>query len=181
MRSFSEQCQGDGGQNVRKLHFCAISAAFRAIRTRQTLSRQKADFWYAPPGVRAISTAFAPIASGMCVAPQASMPHTATLARLADARTAGTARSLRDVSAPPVRTPRIVAIGGGTGLPSVLEGLSALAAEDGATGPDHVSAIVTVTDEGGSSGRLRREFGMLPPGDIRNCLAALAGPSSPFR
>ena len=109
------------------------------------------------------------------------MPHTATLARLSDARTSGAARSLRDVSPAPVRTPRIVAIGGGTGLPSVLEGLSALAAEDGATGRDHVSAIVTVTDEGGSSGRLRREFGMLPPGDVRNCLAALAGPGSPFR
>jgi uncharacterized cofD-like protein len=75
----------------------------------------------------------------------------------------------------------VVAIGGGTGLPSVLEGLCGLAAEDGATGRDHISAIVTVMDEGGSSGRLRREFGVLPPGDVRNCLAALAGADSPFR
>ena len=87
----------------------------------------------------------------------------------------------RHLAAVPVRTPRIVAVGGGTGLPSVLEGLCALAAEDGATGADHISAVVTVMDEGGSSGRLRRDFGVLPPGDVRNCLAAVAPPDSPFR
>ena len=77
------------------------------------------------------------------------------------------------------RCPRIVAIGGGTGLPIVLRGL-ADALED-ALGSDHhgrcsdaLTAIVTVSDDGGSSGRLRRDLGMLPPGDIRNCLAALA-------
>jgi uncharacterized cofD-like protein len=80
-----------------------------------------------------------------------------------------------------LRTPRIVALGGGTGLPSVLEGLCALAAEEGISDRDHVAAVVTVTDEGGSSGRLRREFGVLPPGDIRNCLAAVAPADSPFR
>src|SRR3990170_3111181 len=92
-------------------------------------------------------------------------------------------RSLRRVSIvpTPARSPRVVAIGGGTGLPSVLEGLCALADEDGTTGPDHVSAIVTVTDEGGSSGRLRREFGVLPPGDVRNCLAAVAPANSAFK
>lgn len=63
-----------------------------------------------------------------------------------------------------------VAIGGGTGLPLVLESLLAL-------GHD-VTAVVTVADDGGSSGQLRREFGILPPGDARNCLVALAEPGS---
>ncbi|MBN2483783.1 MAG: YvcK family protein [Candidatus Omnitrophica bacterium] len=62
--------------------------------------------------------------------------------------------------------PKIVTIGGGTGLSSILEGLKEYTA--------NISAIVTVADEGGSSGRLREEFGILPPGDIRNCLVSLA-------
>lgn len=62
--------------------------------------------------------------------------------------------------------PRIVAIGGGTGLSTLLEGLKKYTA--------NITAIVTVADEGGSSGRLREEFGILPPGDIRNCLVSLA-------
>ncbi|MGD1699429.1 gluconeogenesis factor YvcK family protein [Dapis sp. BLCC M229] len=62
--------------------------------------------------------------------------------------------------------PKIVAIGGGTGLSTLLRGLKSDSA--------NISAIVTVADDGGSSGRLRREIGVLPPGDIRNCLAALA-------
>lgn len=61
---------------------------------------------------------------------------------------------------------RIVAIGGGTGLASVLRGLKSLDCD--------ITAIVTVADDGGSSGRLRKDMGMLPPGDIRNCLLALA-------
>jgi uncharacterized cofD-like protein len=72
---------------------------------------------------------------------------------------------------------RIVAIGGGTGLPAVLEGLRiALQPERGADSDfaERLTAIVTVTDDGGSSGQLRRDLGMLPPGDVRNCLAALA-------
>lgn len=64
------------------------------------------------------------------------------------------------------RGPRIVVIGGGTGLSTLLRGLKAYSA--------NITAIVTVADDGGSSGRLRREIGVLPPGDIRNCLAALA-------
>jgi len=64
------------------------------------------------------------------------------------------------------RGPKIVAIGGGTGLSTILEGLKEFTS--------NVTAIVTVADEGGSSGRLREEFGILPPGDIRNCLVALA-------
>jgi uncharacterized cofD-like protein len=63
----------------------------------------------------------------------------------------------------------------------VLEGLCSVAAEQGVATVDYVSGIVTVTDEGGSSGRLRREFGVLPPGDVRNCLAAIAPPNSPFK
>lgn len=73
------------------------------------------------------------------------------------------------------RTPRVVAMGGGTGLPNVLRGLRPLlyAEHDGAP-RDQLVAIVTTTDDGGSSGRLRSQFNMMPPGDIRNCLAALA-------
>lgn len=68
------------------------------------------------------------------------------------------------------RSPSVVAIGGGTGASGLLRGLK--------EHTDKLSAIVTVADDGGSSGRFRKEFGMLPPGDIRNCLAALsdAGP-----
>ena len=76
---------------------------------------------------------------------------------------------------------KIVAIGGGTGLPAVLEGLCNLAASAGERDAEAVTAVVTVTDDGGSSGRLRRDFGVLPPGDIRNCLVAVAHTDSPFR
>lgn len=62
--------------------------------------------------------------------------------------------------------PRVVAIGGGTGLPTLLRGLKSYTS--------NITAIVTVADDGGSSGRLRGELGMLPPGDSRNCLVALA-------
>ncbi|MBI3319524.1 MAG: YvcK family protein, partial [Candidatus Omnitrophica bacterium] len=62
--------------------------------------------------------------------------------------------------------PRIVAMGGGTGLSTLIHGLKPYTT--------NITAIVTVADDGGSSGRLREEFGMLPPGDIRNCLVALA-------
>jgi uncharacterized cofD-like protein len=86
-----------------------------------------------------------------------------------------------DEESPKQASPRIVAIGGGTGLPAVIEGLCAHAQQVGSSGTDAVTAVVTVTDDGGSSGRLRRDFGVLPPGDIRNCLAALARPDSPFK
>jgi uncharacterized cofD-like protein len=73
------------------------------------------------------------------------------------------------------KEPRIVAIGGGTGLPVVLEGIRSVSASNGTTKHtcDWPTAIVTVMDDGGSSGRLRESLGVLPPGDIRNCLAAL--------
>ena len=64
------------------------------------------------------------------------------------------------------RGPKIVVIGGGTGLSALLRGLKAYTS--------NLTAIVTVGDDGGSSGRLRRELGVLPPGDVRNCLLALA-------
>jgi uncharacterized cofD-like protein len=84
---------------------------------------------------------------------------------------------------------RIVAIGGGTGLSTLLQGLkkytdprvdgSADASAQGSSGNPQrrvsdLTAVVTVSDDGGSSGRLRREFQVLPPGDIRNCLVALS-------
>jgi uncharacterized cofD-like protein len=68
----------------------------------------------------------------------------------------------------------IVAIGGGTGLSTLLRGLKHYVDSDGPWSIASLGAIVTVTDEGGSSGVLRKEFGMLPPGDIRNCIVALA-------
>lgn len=68
----------------------------------------------------------------------------------------------------------IVAIGGGTGLSTLLRGLKRYVDADGAWTVSNLGAVVTVTDEGGSSGVLRKEFGMLPPGDIRNCIVALA-------
>jgi len=68
----------------------------------------------------------------------------------------------------------IVTIGGGTGLSTLLRGLKRYVEAEGAWSIARLGAIVTVTDEGGSSGALRKEFGMLPPGDIRNCIVALA-------
>lgn len=65
-----------------------------------------------------------------------------------------------------IQTPRIAVLGGGTGLSSMLRGLK--------TRSDNITAIVTVTDDGGGSGVLRRELKMPPPGDIRNCIQALA-------
>lgn len=64
------------------------------------------------------------------------------------------------------RGPYVVAIGGGTGLPTLLRGLKAFTR--------NVTAVVTVADDGGSSGRLRQELGLLPPGDFRNNIAALS-------
>ncbi len=65
---------------------------------------------------------------------------------------------------------RVVAVGGGTGLPVVLSSLKGWT--------EDLSAVVTMADDGGSSGRLRRELNVLPPGDIRNCLVALADENS---
>ncbi len=64
------------------------------------------------------------------------------------------------------RGPKVVAVGGGTGLSMLLKGIKNIT--------NNITAVVTVGDDGGSSGRLREEMGVLPPGDIRNCIAALA-------
>ncbi len=72
---------------------------------------------------------------------------------------------------------RVVAIGGGTGLSTLLKGLKAYVHPPRAGSPVNISelcAVVTVSDDGGSSGRLRKELNMLPPGDIRNCIVALS-------
>ncbi|MBU0503300.1 MAG: YvcK family protein [Candidatus Omnitrophica bacterium] len=71
------------------------------------------------------------------------------------------------------RGPKVVVIGGGTGLSVLLTGLKEFTS--------NITAIVTVADAGGSSGRLRQQFDMLPPGDIRNCLVALADASTLMR
>jgi len=78
-----------------------------------------------------------------------------------------------------VRPLRVVAIGGGTGLSTLLRGLRRHVIMPGLPGADSaqiadLAAVVTVTDDGGSSGRLRKDFNMLPPGDLRNCMVALS-------
>ncbi|HEU5337141.1 MAG TPA: YvcK family protein [Terriglobales bacterium] len=79
-----------------------------------------------------------------------------------------------------LRPLQVVAMGGGTGLSTLLKGLKhyVAAGESAAVGNRRtiaeLCAVVTVTDDGGSSGRLRKEFNVLPPGDIRNCIAALS-------
>jgi uncharacterized cofD-like protein len=100
--------------------------------------------------------------------------------------THGTSTSTRLKCGSSAIRPRCVAIGGGTGLPAVLVGLrQALHSYgnvlDSSDIRDRLTAIVTMTDDGGSSGWLRREFDMLPTGDVRNCLAALAPDDSLFR
>ena len=72
---------------------------------------------------------------------------------------------------------RVVAIGGGTGLSTLLQGLKKYTVGPGCSESPRISelyAVVTVSDDGGSSGRLRKEFNMLPPGDVRNCIVALS-------
>src|SRR5690349_8780897 len=78
---------------------------------------------------------------------------------------------------------RVLAIGGGTGLSTLLKGLKHFVSLPVDRSPlktsepviSELCAVVTVSDDGGSSGRLRKEFNMLPPGDIRNCIVALSG------
>ncbi len=74
---------------------------------------------------------------------------------------------------------KVVAIGGGTGLSTLLRGLKSFVPVRSDSTPDstyisNLTAVVTVTDDGGSSGRLRKDLGVLPPGDIRNCMIALS-------
>lgn len=90
-----------------------------------------------------------------------------------------TGQSSRTDLCPPIR---VVAIGGGTGLSTLLKGLKRYVVPSGEAAATaalpaaiaELSAVVTVSDDGGSSGRLRKEFNILPPGDIRNCIVALS-------
>lgn len=85
-----------------------------------------------------------------------------------------------DYSSTRHRGMNLVALGGGTGLSTLLSGLKRLVGEERMDKPAiaNLSAIVTVSDDGGSSGRLREELQMLPPGDIRNCMIALSEDSN---
>src|SRR5690348_15263804 len=76
---------------------------------------------------------------------------------------------------------RIVCLGGGTGLPVVLKGLGKRAKRRGDDPGLELTAVVAMSDDGGSSGRLRRTRGILPPGDVRNCLVALASRNTALR
>ena len=84
----------------------------------------------------------------------------------------------------PAQGLKVVCVGGGTGLSTLLSGLKAYVGalpgelQDDARPVGRLTAVVTVSDDGGSSGRLREEFQILPPGDIRNCIAALSEDSS---
>ena len=90
--------------------------------------------------------------------------------------------SLKTANPIPPAGLRVVAIGGGTGLSTLLRGLKHRVPHAAALRPQpsatpliaDLTAVVTVTDDGGSSGRLRRDFNMLPPGDLRNCMVALS-------
>src|ERR1700726_3736814 len=89
-------------------------------------------------------------------------------------------RAQKKIVQPVLSSPgvRVAAIGGGTGLSMLLRGLKHFVARRRQESRRHeisdLAAIVTVTDDGGSSGRLRREYRVLPPGDIRNCMVALS-------
>src|SRR6202165_1765152 len=103
---------------------------------------------------------------------QAANPYSPQVSQHTDASSMKNRRQQRAPGA------RVVAIGGGTGLSMLLRGLTHLLARRRQDADRHSigdrAAIVTVTDDGGSSGRLRREYRILPPGDIRNCMVALS-------
>jgi uncharacterized cofD-like protein len=88
--------------------------------------------------------------------------------------------ALRRQAVAQARPLRIVAVGGGTGLPAVLAGLAGGFASDEERSPLEVTAVVTTCDDGGSSGELKRLYGIPSPGDIRNCLVALATGLNPL-
>ncbi len=87
-------------------------------------------------------------------------------------------RNQLNLGGEPQRRTRVVCMGGGTGLPVVLRGLVKRADPRLDEPGVELTAVVAMSDDGGSSGRLRRSRGALPPGDVRNCLVALAGGSS---
>jgi len=94
------------------------------------------------------------------------------------AKQPGPDTSAKRTSSSADRAIRVVVIGGGTGLSTLLKGLKPYVGEASAKASvpaiSDLSAVVTVSDDGGSSGRLRKELNMLPPGDIRNCIVALS-------
>ncbi|HZI63881.1 MAG TPA: uridine diphosphate-N-acetylglucosamine-binding protein YvcK [Thermoanaerobaculia bacterium] len=103
------------------------------------------------------------------------MPSTTRTSRSSASAASSAASSAAETGAGRAERPgragrSLVAIGGGTGLAVLLRGLK----HEVGRGVRELAAVVTVSDDGGSSGRLRREFGVLPPGDVRSCIAALA-------
>src|SRR5688572_29817486 len=99
------------------------------------------------------------------------MPSTTRTSRSSANAASSAASSAAETGAGRAERPgqSLVAIGGGTGLAVLLRGLK----HEVGRGVRELAAVVTVSDDGGSSGRLRREFGVLPPGDVRSCIAAL--------
>ena len=119
--------------------------------------------------IRALPNCFTPRFRKACLEPSESCTNSDP------AQSAGARLRNRDGTA---RTLRVVAIGGGTGLSTLLRGLRRHVPASGETAAEQrhrgLAAVVTVTDDGGSSGRLRQDFNMLPPGDLRNCMVALS-------
>ena len=99
------------------------------------------------------------------------------ISTIAESREVSEAPSSGPGTAHAARPLRVVAIGGGTGLSTLLRGLRRHVTVPGQGEAEPIAdlaAVVTVTDDGGSSGRLRQDFNMLPPGDLRNCMVALS-------
>jgi uncharacterized cofD-like protein len=115
---------------------------------------------FIPYSVRALLLGAAGLSAVVVAIVQLNRSAQVASLRLSQENTVGTAHYQSG------QGPKVVAIGGGTGLSALLRGLKEYTSD--------ITAIVTVADDGGSSGRLRRELGLLPPGDFRNCIAALA-------
>jgi uncharacterized cofD-like protein len=117
---------------------------------------------FIPYSVRALLLGVAGLSAIMVAIVQLTRPPLEASLRSSQESTVGIAYPHH----PSSQAPKVVAIGGGTGLSTLLRGLKEYTSD--------ITAIVTVADDGGSSGRLRRELGLLPPGDFRTCIAALA-------
>jgi uncharacterized cofD-like protein len=137
----------------------AITGAYRIVVAPEWVT--VATLQFVPLWVRSLM--FLAIGGGLCV-----LGFSGLYRSLTDALPASSQSLIDRIYEYRVRQggPRIVCIGGGTGMPTVLRGLKHHSA--------NITAVVTVGDDGGSSGRLRREHGILPPGDFRNNIVALA-------